>query len=109
MKLLQSRKKIEDKIQAWAAILERAISRPYVGQDRALTPANIKSGFQATGIYPFNQDAIPVEAFAPSTVTDNKTVTKDVEQIQPAENLPETIQPSKASSRQPDTSKNYPD
>lgn len=42
--------------------------------DKALTPANIKSGFAATGIYPFNKDAIPEIAFAPSTVTNQDNV-----------------------------------
>ncbi|XP_018572498.1 uncharacterized protein LOC108911908 [Anoplophora glabripennis] len=36
--------------------------------DKALTPANIKSGLAATGIYPFNKDVIPETAYAPSTV-----------------------------------------
>lgn len=31
-----------------------------------MTINNICSGFRATGIYPFNKNAIPVEAFAPS-------------------------------------------
>ncbi|CAK1585467.1 unnamed protein product [Parnassius mnemosyne] len=34
--------------------------------DKALTPCNIKSGFEATGIYPFNSDRIPECAYAPS-------------------------------------------
>lgn len=37
--------------------------------DKVCTPANIKAGFRATGIYPFQPDIIPDTAFAPSTVT----------------------------------------
>ncbi|CAK1604137.1 unnamed protein product [Parnassius mnemosyne] len=37
--------------------------------DKALTPSNIKSGFEATGIYPFNPDRIPECAYAPSIPT----------------------------------------
>lgn len=33
---------------------------------KTMTINNICSGFRATGIYPFNKNAIPVEAFAPS-------------------------------------------
>ena len=32
----------------------------------ALTPANVKAGFKATGIYPFDPSAIPDEAYKPS-------------------------------------------
>ncbi|KAJ8964249.1 hypothetical protein NQ314_005025 [Rhamnusium bicolor] len=37
--------------------------------NKSLTPANIKAGFAATGIFPFNPEAIPDVAFAPSVVT----------------------------------------
>ncbi|KAJ8931988.1 hypothetical protein NQ314_015034 [Rhamnusium bicolor] len=37
--------------------------------DQSLTPANIKAGFAATGIFPFNPEAIPEVAFDPSVVT----------------------------------------
>ena len=40
--------------------------------DKAATPANIKAGFRATGIYPFNPSIIPDEAFAPSLVIQNE-------------------------------------
>jgi len=40
--------------------------------DKADTPANIKAGFRATGIYPFNPSIIPDEAIAPSLVTHNE-------------------------------------
>ena len=41
-------------------------------RDKAATPANIKAGFHATGIYPFNPSVIPDRAFAPSLVTPNE-------------------------------------
>jgi hypothetical protein len=37
---------------------------------RAATPSNALSGFRSTGIYPYNQNVIPVTAFAPSNVSD---------------------------------------
>jgi hypothetical protein len=40
--------------------------------DKAATPVNIKAGFRATGIYPFNPSIILHEAFAPSIVTHNE-------------------------------------
>ena len=33
-----------------------------------MIPANIKSSYTATGLYPFNANAIPEEAFAPTIV-----------------------------------------
>lgn len=36
--------------------------------DMAMTAKNIKSGFQACGVYPFNPDVLPEEAYAPSSV-----------------------------------------
>jgi len=39
--------------------------------NKAATPANIKAGFHATGIYPFNPSTVSDEAFAPSIVTNN--------------------------------------
>lgn len=35
----------------------------------AVNPENIKSGFKATGIAPFNPKAVPCAAFHPSTLT----------------------------------------
>lgn len=37
---------------------------------RSMTQSNMTSGFRATGIYPFNPNVIPQEAFASSTVTE---------------------------------------
>ncbi|KAJ8941979.1 hypothetical protein NQ314_010203 [Rhamnusium bicolor] len=37
--------------------------------DKTMTPSNTKAGFRATGIYPFNREAIPEVAFAPSSIT----------------------------------------
>ncbi|XP_072394971.1 uncharacterized protein [Diabrotica undecimpunctata] len=37
--------------------------------DKTMTSSNIKLGFSSTGIYPFNPEAIPEIAFAPSTIT----------------------------------------
>ncbi|XP_045169801.2 uncharacterized protein LOC123532438 [Mercenaria mercenaria] len=40
-----------------------------VAWDSAVVQANIKSGFRACGIFPFNRNAIPDSAFAPSEPT----------------------------------------
>ncbi|CAH1986334.1 unnamed protein product [Acanthoscelides obtectus] len=39
--------------------------------DKAATPANVKAGFEATGIFPFNPDRILEEVYAPSIPTHN--------------------------------------
>lgn len=40
-----------------------------------MTPANIQSGFEVTGIYPFNRHRIPDDIFVPSSVTDRPNST----------------------------------
>lgn len=101
----------DEVLKYWTKNIDRSITKQRFGAifsevwDKSLTPANIKSGFQATGIYPFNQDVIPVEAFAPSSITENKNLTEDIEKIQPPESLSEAIQPPKHSSPQASTSK----
>jgi hypothetical protein len=39
---------------------------------KAATPTNIKGGYRATGMYPFNPSIIPDKTFAPSHVTHNE-------------------------------------
>lgn len=62
-------------LQYWTRYKERNITKQRFGEifsivwDKSLTPANIKAGFAATGIFPFNPEAIPELAFAPSEVT----------------------------------------
>ncbi|KAG5278091.1 hypothetical protein AALO_G00095080 [Alosa alosa] len=56
--------------------LDVAVYGPFKTQySRALdgwmrSPRNITSGFRSTGIFPYNQDIFPDEAFAPSMVSD---------------------------------------
>jgi hypothetical protein len=38
-----------------------------------ITVENIKRGFRATGIFPFNPAAIPEDAYAPSTLYETST------------------------------------
>lgn len=44
------------------------LSKPAI--QRAFSESNIKKGFQATGLYPLNPNAIPIGMFAASAVTD---------------------------------------
>lgn len=60
----------------WSNHGDRTITKQRFGTlfsgvwDKCMTPSNIKSGFRATGIYPFNPNILPDEAYAPSTVTE---------------------------------------
>lgn len=62
-------------LQYWTRYKDRNITKQRFGEifsvvwDKSVTPANIKAGFAATGIFPFNPEAIPELAFAPSEVT----------------------------------------
>lgn len=47
----------------------------------AMTPANIQSGFEVTGIYPFNRHRISDDAFLPSSVTDRPDPTNASEAL----------------------------
>ena len=51
----------------------------------AVTPRNITSGFRSTGIFPYNRDIFPEEAFAPSMVSDRPNP-----ELQPASTGPST-------------------
>ncbi len=67
----------DELLKFWRTRPDRSLSKAMFG--KVLTPvwskcmslSNINSGFKATGIYPFNRDAIPDIAFAPSEVTRN--------------------------------------
>ena len=62
-------------LKFWRAHPDRVITKARFGSictpayNKALSITNICNGFLATGIYPFDPDAIPDIAFAPSTVT----------------------------------------
>lgn len=62
-------------LQYWTRFKDRNITKQRFGDiftvvwDKSVTPANVKAGFAATGIFPFNPEAIPEVAFAPSEVT----------------------------------------
>ncbi|XP_072375567.1 uncharacterized protein, partial [Diabrotica undecimpunctata] len=64
----------------WTKYKERALTKQRFGEifsivwDKALTPSNIKSGFAATGIFPYNPDAIPEVAFAPSILSEIENI-----------------------------------
>lgn len=42
------------------------------------TPSNIKAGFSATGIFPFNSEVLPPEAYAPSITTELNNIEDQV-------------------------------
>ena len=41
-----------------------------IGWEKSFTEQNIRSGFEACGIYPFNRHVVSVVAYAPSVPTD---------------------------------------
>ncbi|KAJ2949421.1 hypothetical protein O0L34_g15337 [Tuta absoluta] len=65
----------EEVLKYWGHHEDRRITKQRFGVifskvwDKAMTPANIKAGFEATGIYPFDPTRIPDEAYAPSLPT----------------------------------------
>lgn len=65
-------------LQYWTRFKDRNITKLRFGEifsvvwDKSVTPANIKAGFAATGIFPFNPEAISEVAYAPSDVTQRK-------------------------------------
>ena len=62
-------------LKYWRADPDRSLTKARFGvvctpaYHQSFTISNIANGFRATGIYPFNPDAIPECAFAPSSVT----------------------------------------
>jgi hypothetical protein len=69
----------------------------------AATPANLKAGFQATGIYPFNPSITADEAFAPSLVTHNEDT-----QVSNVVTLTETPAPVPVSQKKNKARKAFP-
>nr|CAH7719104.1 unnamed protein product [Callosobruchus chinensis] len=65
----------EEVLKYWAQHEDRRITKQRFGVifskvwDKAMTPANIKAGFEATGIYPFDPTKISEEMYAPSVPT----------------------------------------
>lgn len=65
----------EEVLKYWSLHEDRRITKQRFGAiftkvwDKALTPVNIKAGFEATGIYPFDPEKNPEEAYAPSLPT----------------------------------------
>lgn len=60
--------------------------------DKAFTPANIKKGFEVTGIYPLNRFVFSDDDFASSAVTDRPAPIETAESIK---------SPGKTNSSQP--------
>lgn len=66
----------EELIKYWQHHNDRVLTKKLFGKvfsavwDKCMTMSNIKAGFRATGIYPYDPEAIPKEAFAPSTATE---------------------------------------
>ncbi|XP_030257908.1 tigger transposable element-derived protein 2-like isoform X2 [Sparus aurata] len=54
----------------------------------AMTPRNILSGFRSTGIFLFNRDIFPQEAYAPSMVTDRPNPDEQSDQPSTSADLP---------------------
>jgi hypothetical protein len=70
----------------------------------ALTPENVKAGFKATGIHPFNPEAITEDKLAPSLATAKKTHSQVQHPLQSrkpltscSQNYPHLVHPSNPS------------
>ena len=65
----------EEILKFWRLHPDRQVNKDRFGKIftpawyKALTPTNVINGFKSTGLYPFDEDAIPPEAFAPSDIT----------------------------------------
>ena len=70
--------------------------------EKSMTLANIKSGFKATGLYPYDPLAIPEVAFAPSAASELPN--PEHSGTQSANTAPSSSGPEKHSSPQPGTS-----
>ncbi|XP_013200639.2 uncharacterized protein LOC106143167 [Amyelois transitella] len=72
----------EEVLRYWSINQDRKITKQRFGiifskvWDKAATPANIRAGFEATGIFPFDPQKIPEEAYAPSIPTYDPTITE---------------------------------
>lgn len=58
----------------------------------AVTPSNVQSGFRACGIYPFNADAIPTEAYIPNTLYSSDVGQETVEEMHEKECLLQSVE-----------------
>ncbi|GFO42856.1 tigger transposable element-derived protein 1-like [Plakobranchus ocellatus] len=80
----------QEVLNFWRNRPQRSLSKDVFGKvfipvwTKCMTMANIQSGFRKCGIYPFNKDAIPEHAFAPSEVTQMDVATSDDAPPQPS-------------------------
>ena len=95
----------QEVLSFWRNRPERVLSKEMFGKTftsvwtKCMTMANIQSGFRKCGIYPFNKDAIPEYAFAPSDVTHmDATATDDGATPQPS--ISQDASPSQPSTSQ---------
>ena len=62
-------------LKFWRQFPDRCLTKERFGKiftrvwTKAMSMSNVVSGFKATGIYPFNKDALPDAAFGPSDIT----------------------------------------
>lgn len=79
----------EEVLRYWIQEPERKITKGRFGSilsavwPKAMSPQNLMAGFRATGIYPFNPNAIPETAFAPSVLTERTTRELNLQQDNP--------------------------
>ena len=64
---------------------------------KCMTMSNIQNGFRACGIWPFDEDAIPEEAFAPSALTEMDTKSVHFDQSRPINTSSPTVLSSPSS------------
>ncbi|XP_049840339.1 uncharacterized protein LOC126285059 [Schistocerca gregaria] len=90
----------DDEVQLYWSTREReenrSINRRVFGKifskvwPKAASPVNVMAGFRATGIYPFDPEAIPDTAFAPSRPSERPDLEEDMTIAPETGKLPET-------------------
>ncbi|XP_063241735.1 uncharacterized protein LOC134541920 [Bacillus rossius redtenbacheri] len=71
----------EELMKFWTTYEDRVFNKQHFGYvfspvwEKSTIPKNIKAGFEACGIFPFNPNRIPEQAFAPSETTTVPRVT----------------------------------
>ena len=100
----------EELISYWTRFEDRDMTKQRFGHvfspvwDKATIPKNVKAGFTACGIYPFNPEVIPDEAFAPSEISQIPQENTPVAGPSNATDMPLSLQPAHITESSSDSS-----